>query len=383
MKILNCVLDEKFTQGGISVLEMVEAIDRVDNVIVGKPQPLKYSCTSEIKFIAPEDFIKHLTTHNYSAVVINGLAALPYQLIEEIPSSIKVLWNSWGYDLYTMPCEELAFLRMPLYWPKTSALINTWKHRLHKLYLKYRLKPVAEALQRSVSRIDYISCVIPQEEEMMCKLPFVKAKPYMFSYGYEYLSYEVKEKMGSGILVANSGNPINNHLDTFELLRKAGVKDRLVFAPLSYGGSEQYRQTVITKGKELFGKHFLPMTDFMPRDQYFKTLEACGNAIFLSERQSAVGNIYIALRQGMKVFVSETSLLYPFLISIGCVIRSAQRDLTAEELETPLTKEERRHNLKLVYDPFTKEAIYKRINESFEPIIKDIKESSNEQHKQI
>lgn len=62
-----------------------------------------------------------------------------------------------------------------------------------------------------------------------------------------------------------------------------------------------------------------------------------------------MGNISLSLRNGNKVFMSETNLAYEYLKSCGYIVFSVQRDLNQAAIDTPLTESEQRHNYDLIY----------------------------------
>ena len=62
---------------------------------------------------------------------------------------------------------------------------------------------------------------------------------------------------------------------------------------------------MIIKGKELFGKKFIPLTEFMPFEKYLEFLGSIDIAIFLHKRQQAMGNIITLIGLGKKVYLRD------------------------------------------------------------------------------
>ena len=117
----------------------------------------------------------------------------------------------------------------------------------------------------------------------------------------DYVAPEVKHS-SINILVGNSADPSNNHLEVFDKLEVFKDQDIKIYAPLSYG-NQTYAKKVIEEGKKQFGDKFEPLTDMMPFDQYLEFLGLIDVAIFNHKRQQAMGNTITLLSLGKKVFM--------------------------------------------------------------------------------
>ena len=93
------------------------------------------------------------------------------------------------------------------------------------------------------------------------------------------------------------------------------------------------------------------MTYSLKKTSQFKAslIGSCGFSIYFHERQQAMGNIFLSLRNGNKVFMSETNLAYEYLKSFGFIVFSVQRDLNQKNLDAHLTESKQRHNYDLFY----------------------------------
>lgn len=116
----------------------------------------------------------------------------------------------------------------------------------------------------------------------------------------------IPPKTGSviNILVGNSGDPTNNHLDVFEKLLSYKNENLMIYCPLSYGGIDDgYAIQIAKKGSEMFGDKFVALIDFMPFAEYLKFLGQIDIAIFAHKRQQAMGNTITLLGLGKKVYI--------------------------------------------------------------------------------
>ena len=106
-------------------------------------------------------------------------------------------------------------------------------------------------------------------------------------------------------------------MEAIEILKKLDLKNNNIVTPLSYGNKE-YANQIEEIGKQEIGKRFMPLTEFLPLNEYQKILQSCGIVIMNHYRQQAVGNVLNALYLGAKVYLSNNNTLYHYLRRIGC-----------------------------------------------------------------
>ncbi|MBY5978947.1 TDP-N-acetylfucosamine:lipid II N-acetylfucosaminyltransferase [Ferrimonas balearica] len=106
------------------------------------------------------------------------------------------------------------------------------------------------------------------------------------------------------ILLGNSADPSNNHIEAFEHLKKYAQENIEIYSPLSYG-VPQYRDEVCRVGKELFGDKFKPIVDFIQYDKYIELLSTIDIAVFNHDRQQAMSNTRMLLGMGKKVYMKS------------------------------------------------------------------------------
>lgn len=324
----------------------------------------KYIKSESVKNISVEDLFVLLRSNTYDAVLIHGLYSLPIKYIPEIPIQIKVFWISWGYDIYQNP-KVCPAIKLSLYKPLTIELIDG-RNRFIRFIHNIRSNVVVQ-LNRSeeyrqyvnaVKRIDFFSGRLPEEYDLMKKLPFFHAKDFFYRYFYptndDHDIGNISDK--HDILIGNSGNPSNNHLDIFEILKEKQLEDRKIFVPLNYGGTDEYLNCIINRGTNYFKKHFIPIIDFIEYEDYTELLKKCNIAIFYNERQQALGNIKILLKTGCKVFLSETSIMYRYFRNLGVRVFSIQKELNQNEIESNMSRTEIENNISILRKMDTSDA---------------------------
>ncbi len=375
MKILNCIIDEKFIDKLILTCENTKGSNQHDYVIFSKVQKLRYvKKTQYIKFVTPNDFINYIKEKNYDVLVIHGLNSIPFFLLPQIPRNIKVAWKAWGYDIYSFPHPRIPFIKIRnLYHKETKRAIKPnlktalqQEHAyIHTLFNYWKIK-------QCVKRIDFFSGVLPEEFYLMKKHNYFHATNFTLNYTSfdDHIDIASPVTHENYILIGNSGDPTNNHLDIFQILYKQNIKDIPIYVPLSYGGNKKYIDQVILKGEFLFGKQFHPITKFLPRDEYFKIVGSCSNIIMGHERQQAIGNISYALWQGCKVFLYDSSITYIHHKSQNFKVFSILNDLELNQLVSPLEWENIINNRKKLIDYYSAQVNARHIHGFYELIAK-------------
>lgn len=275
------------------------------------------------------------------------------------------MWFAWGYDIYTFEWGTPLVVLPDIYYPLTKKYVNKgfigkFKKNIGKFFNKN------EILEKAVSRVDYFSGVLPFEYELIMKNEFFHAKPIEFSYG-KVDSYICEKDLyspivsGANILIGNSADPSNNHLDILDILTGLNLVGKKIVLPLSYGGSSGYKGHIMYVGKSLWGEGFIGLTTFIPFEEYRSIVNECQNVIFFHERQQAMGNIFLSLWNGSKVFLSDSSWVYRYLMKLGFVVYSVQKDLKEVELNQKISKDEVLNNRKLLLKYYSLDANLKKL----------------------
>lgn len=113
------------------------------------------------------------------------------------------------------------------------------------------------------------------------------------------------------IQIVNSATETNDHINMLNILSKFKNENIKIYLPLSYGDVE-YANKVIKYGENIFGDKLVPIREFMPLKEYCLFINKIDIAIFNMIRQQALGNIYLLLQSGCKLFFNSQGLLWDF-----------------------------------------------------------------------
>lgn len=346
MRIIHIIVDNKFIDGAISLFdegcksECAYAI-YVTNTDAYKAEYVRYK---NLLFINGDNALDVI--NSYDVVILHSLPCLPLDIIPQINPRVKVVWFAWGYDIYETPYNVIP---VELFGPITRR--HTFVlGKLNPRYY-YEVMRAHHVLPKVISRIDYFSGVFSYEYDLI-KENWKQFHALALDYYYgssnffipEIPSQEISERRNN-IIVGNSANPTNNHLEVFSFIKEAKLADNAnIIVPLSYGGGMRYINAVEKEGFKLFGDKFKPLRTYMPLDEYLDLTSRCKTAIFFHYRQQASDNIFMQLINGARVFMSEKSKAYYYLRDLGLSVYTLENDIDKinQELEEGYVLENRR-----------------------------------------
>lgn len=380
IKILHIVPDDKFIDGAIDTFNQTASINTYVSIDAVESFTYIKSHAVEVQILSKATLLPFILNGGYHLVAFHTLPRDKYELALQIPKHIKVLWLSWGYDLYLSVGKMPAILPIELYKPLTNKLINPREKvspykRLKRLikrviyYKKYRKAYLEEQrviqdeirMQKALlSRIDYMSTVLPSEYEMLSQLEGFHAEYFPFQYvSKDDFSYGDMYDNANKILLGNSATETNNHLDIIALLNQRNIKNECIL-PCSYGSSEylqKLKQALLGHQTNL---HVIE--NFLPQAEYATLLCSCRVGIFGHLRQQAVGNILICMLHGSKVYLYRDSIAYKYFSKAGYYVYTIEDDLTEENVNTLMTRKERELNRKLALKQFTFTPVLDRLD---------------------
>lgn len=355
MKILNLITDQIFINDLITVCEYTKGNHTHDYVVVSddsKPD-FRFINNTKVHTIKEDNLLQYIATKKINVVIMHGLFQGYINWIPWLPKSVKLVWFAWGFDLYTYPHFMKSFIKVNLYHKETLKIVMGGLRNRLAIYHAFLNSFLHQSkIYKAIHRIDYFSGVLREEYQMMTRLPFFRAKELSFNY-FSLLSpykgdLEECNITGNNIMVGNSGDPTNNHIDILNILHEKGITDRKIYVPLSYGGTPDYINRVVNCGKTLFKNNFVALRDFLPFSQYREMLSSCSNVIMFHERQQAMGNISMSLWDGKKIFLSKTSIAFLAERKRGHIIFSIQDDLSIDSVSSFLSKEDVLHNRRVL-----------------------------------
>lgn len=266
-------------------------------------------------------------------VIIHGMFSshLLYLLMLQPWFLRKCYWAIWGGDLYIHQAEQ-----------------KDWRWKKNEWIRSFVIK-----------RLGHFITHIRGDYELAQKWYGAKGVWYeCFMYPsnlYQEPPVQNTPHEGINILLGNSADPSNNHIDALEKLRPYTAENIQIFCPLSYGDAE-YAKQVADYGESIFGDKFNPLLEFMRFDEYKKLLAKIDIAIFNHKRQQGIGNITTLLGLGKSVYMRSDITSWGFFNQLGVKL------FDVKELDLQrISQDEVMKNRKIISNYFSKDSLIRQL----------------------
>lgn len=373
VRFLHIVSDDKFIDMAISLFRDVGGKHRFVCVVRRGRDSLEYiksDCVECCSFTETQSIIKD---GSYDAICFHKLYSENYPFVLSVPERAKVIWLSWGADVYYAWNGFSPLIRVRLYRPLTRRILDrdvSLKKRIkrcikHILPLSRNQRVNNQLQAQVISRVDMCSTIIRSEYDYLRKLPFFNAAFFPFNYVRDWKegAFSRYNPDGDFILVNNSADLSGNHFDVLDLLKRRGiVNPRLI--PVSYGKDKEKIQSLI--GPYVRKNIDVLLADYLDINDYRGRVSLCRVAVFGHIRQQAMGNIILCLRLGMKVFLYKNSLVYHYFKKVNVTVFSIEDDLLQSNVDEPLTESIVSHNVKILSDLYDYDLVKSRVRQSLE-----------------
>ena len=325
--------------------------------------------------------------NNYDAIFLHYITPMiSLKLNENLKNKkIKIFVMFWGGEIFDIPgiieqyLGEKSIIIYKKLNPKNNFKIAYRPKNLILEYKKYyRDKFVIKELKKTYKRANYFCHFIKKDFDIIRQKFPTKAKFIDFNYGNveTIISGNKNDSFNINscdIMIGNSGSITNNHMEIFNILNKIEIGKRKLFTPLSYSiyPSVKYLELVIEKGEKLFDKNFKPILNFLDKDEYNKIYNSVEYVFMNHFRSQAMGNIYIALYTGKKLFMSKKSTIFQQLNNYGCLVFAIE-DILKNKIDVfkKLSNEEKKRNRLIILKYFGKKKINEKYTKLFNELIK-------------
>ena len=353
MRILHVFPDEKFFD---YVSDFFDELNNVENLYIYYNREQNYTFkyiknTSKIKIESSyKEYVKLFSSSNIDIIYFHSLPLNVWKFFRYIDKNKKIIWWCWGFEIYQKCRLMKPLVQVDLYKPLTLEYVRQNEIKsiglLRFLYwlLMYPYDYIIR--KKIISRIDYFTPVLPIEYQLMKKISYFRAKPFMLNSG-PGLASKVDFKfhlIPQNILIGNSLSYTNNHLDVFSKIHSYRLCNQKYVVPVNYGtdfnGNKMFLKDIANLHTDVVW-----LTDFMPFEQYFQLFETITHAIFGHIRQQAMGNIFACLEKGIKIYLYKDSVIYRQLVELGFIVFSIDNDFSEISLQKVLSKEDAYTNL--------------------------------------
>ncbi|WPZ09168.1 TDP-N-acetylfucosamine:lipid II N-acetylfucosaminyltransferase [Roseivirga spongicola] len=352
------------------VIEKCEDYGTNHAYVVFTKRALKYVENSKVfVFRSYRDF-KRETKLDFSkihSVYLHFLSAMAIDFVLDNKKSFSYYWFFWGADGYA-----LNELNGNLILERTKSIIP--KQNLNfKGLVAARVKSAVRQrkLKRALSYVDYCCTWVEGDYQLIKSLGYVKMKFQFFSYlslaDLAGNSTIYRESTGSlKLLVGNSLNATNNHLDAIDFIQDIFPHDTELVLPVSYSGSKTYLDGIKDYANQTPFKYYY-LESFIPLQEYLDIINSCDYILFFHIRQQSANNSLSALWMGKIIIMRSESTLFQFYQKAGLSVVSSEEISSMDDLEKKdKTFADRKEKNRLILaDFFGREAVEKQYKDLF------------------
>lgn len=301
------------------------------------------------------------------------------RIVVAVPDEIKIFAYLWGGDFFEDP---YYYHRRKIYQPATLAMICRFEKDAHKSLLKNRsifLRPLTDffhfrQIQRQKSLIKHKAKQIQRlngiilhpassgdtrAARLIYKYPTLYSIPGFYDLNFDLATTVVSptftKKTTTNILVNNAAHYSGNHLDAFDKLKPL-PESNMFYCPLSYGGNNTQINIIKEQGYENFGKRFMPITNFLSKEEYVNFLNTMDVLFMYQNISQGFGNIVTAISLGKPIFLRNCNTLTELFLNLGITVYDA--DLISEQLIVESIEESKNNylrNVAILKDAFSTE----------------------------
>ncbi|WP_027394465.1 TDP-N-acetylfucosamine:lipid II N-acetylfucosaminyltransferase [Aquimarina latercula] len=363
MNNLHIINDEKFVD------------DLIDNYEKAYPNKNRYiivlfNANQEVRFVKQKNkvelvYYKLLISHikntgdQKQAFFIHGLDRIKLKLLQSFRNYEKIIVHFWGADIYLLPKFKGKLLL-----PHTQKVFDRITSFFYRLKENYRGYYYHYKYKKLLKKVAFYSTVIPTEKKYI--------EGYLPNARYVHFNYVDIETLrlknfkvnneATDILIGNSSSFTSNHIEVFNEIEKIKTFDPVKkIVPINYGNNTYAKElTDYLENNNL--RNYVPLTEFLPPEEYVKILSNCSIAIMNHQRQQAVGNIIICLWLGMRVFLSENNPVFNYFKNKGIAVFSIESEFEEGFEFKGLKQEEIKTNIDFLSSIYSKTMTIEHIN---------------------
>ncbi|WP_413472807.1 TDP-N-acetylfucosamine:lipid II N-acetylfucosaminyltransferase [Shewanella baltica] len=218
-------------------------------------------------------------------------------LLSDIPK--RSSWISWGADIY--------------------------QYQSNNKNIKQAIAKIIHSI--TSKRMKYVKSLNPGDGELIRQLfgcNQIETLPYPLVGVEKPDSFTSTKHKKLTFLLGNSAAESNNHFELFDTIKHLTSEDILLLMPLNYAGKEGYIDTVIERGKDLFGDKFQPILEMLSKESYDKLLADVDITVFAHDRQQGLYVAYYMMLHGKKLFLKSTTTTYENFKNYNFIVDSLE-----------------------------------------------------------
>jgi dTDP-N-acetylfucosamine:lipid II N-acetylfucosaminyltransferase len=267
-------------------------------------------------------------------VVLYDLNFSKAYIANRLPNSIKVVWRFFGLELYgKMP--EVVFSEQTIRASKEISVKYDYlffRNLLGRAFNKIRFgtNSKTEFKKAAFNRVDYFHGLSEKEydflKEFWPQLPPFLQKDYSNLKGNNESNREINyyhKSENNLIILGNNRSAYNNHLDLLDLIKDSNSKNKYKFLMFfNYGRNNYYADLVRNKANKI--EEIEVLEDFLEIEKFNQIYFEASALVINGYRQMAMGNIFTAIKNKTKIYLSTNNVIFNWLKEEGFSVFSIE-----------------------------------------------------------
>jgi len=244
-------------------------------------------------------------------IIIYGLDWIKARITRNINPEIIIIWRFFGYEIY----NERSNLFLSV---KTKKIIKLHAINKKKISSTIKLKKARSLyrkliIQKNLCKINFIITICNEEysflKTLQKKLPQNIVLPISkIDANPTYPDMSLKKEK---IIIGNSRSNFNNHADILDITSDYVNNGYEFIIPFNYGQITVYSNTIKKRIMQLKNHHILD--SFIDFNKYAELFNESSAFILNSKRQLGLGNLFLAIRNGVKIYLDEENVIFTWL----------------------------------------------------------------------
>ena len=216
----------------------------------------------------------------------------------------KIAWIAWGGDLYENSVSSASGLIKQIidysFKKKIKTFIGIFEPDIDVFRQKYGCR--ADSYFAPYVTVDY-------------------KRHLLFSKDYpkQTIRQKYEQDVPINIMIGHQGNPILHHIEVLNALYRFKDENIHIFLPLNYGDAENIKN-VTQHALRCFGDKATVISEKMDINEYYQFLREMDIAVFHTNRQIGLGNIFPLIYLQKKIYLDSNGVMYKYFLSKGITI---------------------------------------------------------------
>jgi len=330
-RVLHIFSEKKFIDSHISLVLNNDCLNTF--VYLNEKNDYSGHYVDVVQFYAVNEYQEIIDSlESYDCVYIYYLDLIKAKIINRIPNSnINVFWHFYGAEIYNQDKFRRQFLSKATQhllkencWSRVGRIV---KHSIKNVYLLiYPTKDTQKIIEKAIKRVNYFCWYSIEEYQFLNSIVNYKLPKFLFQpLANKYERIVINPNKKRDLIIGNSKSPFNNHIDVLNLIDNLRAK-LSISLPFNYGSRSSYPDVLIQWIKSSC-LDIKILDGFLDKKSYIDFVNEHKAFVFNSYRQMGLGNLFIAIACGLKIYINEYNPSYRWLINNNFRIYSIQADL--------------------------------------------------------